>query len=535
MSDATAVHDMVFLRRALTINPDELATLMKIAAATRCDPALCMKFHHWAVAVDGAQTSLLLLQTARVTMDANGIEAGTKFIGMAIAKGGVNRKTAVQVIRLMKRDSSNVGTLRAIKSLTILYPNLWEMVSAVASATYESGDYERAIQWISHALSIKIGDAENYLRLGYIHEGMNNRSAALESYMKAVRITGIGGEAINFLSGWHARSGNTAEAIRLTYQRERALGKAITPSQFQTILLKDNQLEPFIRFDQHEIALGIHHLVSLGRIASNHRLTIACNSRLHAMVEKAFPNWCFVAADGFTDAPVVAHGALPHIIKELGATTRDAKPIRWPSSEARLKNHDVLTVGVTWRSSLRLNPKSFGANPQELRLDLLRQLSGDFDAQTSIWRKIVPLSAFQPIFDDPRLQLISIQYGVSEEEKRLLNDTFGDKFGFLDVDFAGNFSDIAAKVQELDAVVAIPNSHAHLAAALGVPTHVLMHETPVPVWATYPKDPVYQDVTLHLKPLRKGPDGRFFSHYSGDWSETINRVRQTILKDFGLS
>jgi hypothetical protein len=252
------------------------------------------------------------------------------------------------------------------------------------------------------------------------------------------------------------------------------------------------------------------------------------------MLKKAFPNWCFVEADAFTEAPVVAHDALPHIVNELEAGRRDAKPLRREGLEPRPKNQNVLTVGITWRSSLRLNPETFAANPQELRLDLVRQLGGDFDAQASIWRKIVPLSAFRPFFDDSRFQLISIQYGVSEEEKRLLNDTFGDKIRFLDVDFAADFSEVAAKVQELDAVVAIPNSHAHLAAALGVSTHVLMHETPVPVWASYANDPIYQDVTLHRKPVQKGPDGRFFFHYCGDWRETVDRVRQTILKDFGL-
>lgn len=523
------------LREALTAAPDSLSNLLALGEKERRDNQLCMKLHQWAVAVEGGRHTLLLLQTARVTMDTISIDAGARYVVMAIARDGVSREIAIQVLDVMRRDPSGGDrVLKVFKCLTLLYPDVCDAVSALAAAVYETGHFDRARKWIARALALNIGDIENRLRLGYIYESLNERPAALETYTVAARMAQGAASTIDFLSGWYARGGDGVEASRLLYERARRSGHAVEPGEFKAMLLSDSAAEPFIRFEHGEIALCIHHLANLGRIAGDRPLSIACNPRLHGFLSQSFPQWRFVASQADLNVKAVAHEAVPHLVESLGGNSGPATSLKPSWSKSTLGENGTLSVGITWRSSLRLSPQSFGADPKTVREDLSRQLCGNFDARRSLWRKIVPLSAFQPFLDDPRFKLVSIQYGVSEVEKQLISEAFSGAIRHLDVDFAGDFDAIASAVCSLDAVVAIPNSHAHLAAALGMPTHVLLHETPVPLWADTVGTRVYRKVTTHQKPLRQEADGRSMFHYSGRWLETVDAARRAILKQAGF-
>ena len=64
-----------------------------------------------------------------------------------------------------------------------------------------------------------------------------------------------------------------------------------------------------------------------------------------------------------------------------------------------------------------------------------------------------------------------------------------------------NFSDTAALCSTLDAVISVDTSTAHLAASVGIQTHVLLRDCADWRWfQNRPDTPWYDSMTLHRKP-----------------------------------
>jgi hypothetical protein len=107
------------------------------------------------------------------------------------------------------------------------------------------------------------------------------------------------------------------------------------------------------------------------------------------------------------------------------------------------------------------------------------------------------LALFEPLARIPGVQLISLQRGFGSEQ---LDDRprnfpliqFGDQ-----LDQGGAFTDSAAIVRNLDLVITVDSSIAHVAGALGVPTWVVIHRTPDWRWLLDRTDsPWYPSVRL---------------------------------------
>ena len=109
----------------------------------------------------------------------------------------------------------------------------------------------------------------------------------------------------------------------------------------------------------------------------------------------------------------------------------------------------------------------------------------------------VPISLFEPLSRIPGVQLISLQKGHGSEQLQERPNRFslvrlGEK-----LDYAGAFTDTAAILQNLDLVVTIDSSIAHLGGALGVPTWIVLHRTPDWRWMLDRSDsPWYPSVRL---------------------------------------
>jgi hypothetical protein len=338
--------------------------------------------------------------------------------------------------------------------------------------------------------------------------------------------------AREFLAAWMGRNGRCGEARRIAQKRTSSSVEAPTPAVFQKMLDHEDVGRPFIRFEDSEIAHTIHHIVSLGRININSKLTIACNQRLHCILKRTFKNWEIINADALPSGPEVYSEAIPYIVEQLNGSGQVGPSIKAAVTRELQTSKSPIRVGITWRSSLRLDPSSFLASKASVREDLMRQMSPRFDARGGMWRKMVPLGAFQPFFDDRRFHITSVQYGISQEEQKIIRTVLKDRIHFTDNDFLDDFDDIAEVLSGLHAVVSVPNSHAHMAAALGISTHVLLHEVPVQLWECCAQDGVYRDLTLHRKPVVRDPSAQYSFQYSGDWRGTVDAARCSILKSW---
>ena len=84
-----------------------------------------------------------------------------------------------------------------------------------------------------------------------------------------------------------------------------------------------------------------------------------------------------------------------------------------------------------------------------------------------------------------------------------------------------DFSETAAILQELDLMITVDTSVAHLSGALGRPTWVLLHHEPDWRWMMDRKDsPWYPSVRLFRQPSR------------GRWDIVVDRLREALLQEF---
>ncbi|KXU82615.1 hypothetical protein CI15_34455 [Paraburkholderia monticola] len=136
-------------------------------------------------------------------------------------------------------------------------------------------------------------------------------------------------------------------------------------------------------------------------------------------------------------------------------------------------------------------------------------------------RSLPSLAALAPLWDVPGLNFVSLQKGQGEDEAR--NPPLAQPL----LDLGGrvsDFADSAAIVAQLDLVICVDTSIAHLAASLGKPCWVMLPERDVDWrWMHQRDDSPWYPHTLRL--FRRGP--------GEDWANSVERVQQACLEQFG--
>lgn len=129
-------------------------------------------------------------------------------------------------------------------------------------------------------------------------------------------------------------------------------------------------------------------------------------------------------------------------------------------------------------------------------------------------KRTIPLARWEPILTLPGIRGVDLQYGDTVEERAGVERRSGVRVAH--VDDVDNFSDIdglAALITACDLVVTIDNTTAHLAAALGTPTFVLLPFAPDWRWQRDREDsPWYPEARLFRQPRLD------------DWDSVLERV-----------
>ena len=128
-------------------------------------------------------------------------------------------------------------------------------------------------------------------------------------------------------------------------------------------------------------------------------------------------------------------------------------------------------------------------------------------------RRSVPLEAFLPFCAIPRIKLVDLQYGDTEQERPAFAEKGGSIFHDSEVDQLASIKAFAEQIMGCDLVVTIDNSTVHVAGALGKPTWLLLHTTANWRWLKERDDsPWYPTVRLYRQ------DG------TGAWPPVIERM-----------
>lgn len=134
--------------------------------------------------------------------------------------------------------------------------------------------------------------------------------------------------------------------------------------------------------------------------------------------------------------------------------------------------------------------------------------------RTAVAAKSVQLQQFMPLLTMENITVYNLQKITGEEQIQAVNAC--PSFVSFDKDFDqsnGRFMDTAAVIKNLDLMITIDTSMAHLAAGLGITTWVLLPEPADWRWMTHRSDtPWYPNMRLFRQPI------------AGDWDSVIQKI-----------
>lgn len=251
---------------------------------------------------------------------------------------------------------------------------------------------------------------------------------------------------------------------------------------------------------------GLSDALQFGRLAERvpaMRVIYRCPAEIHRLLKGS--HWTIDIipdSDRMPEADFqVSLLSLPH----LTGLTIDDLPGRVPYLRAdptelskwRRRLGDGVRIGISWQGGSRFH--------------------GD-------GKREIPLTAFQPFCDLPRVQLYSLQKGEGREQLAQSGLPVEDLDQELD-EGPDAFLDTAAAITELTMVITVDNTIAHLAGALGKPVWCcLPHGLPEWRWQASGRDtPWYPTMDL------------FHCEQPGDWQglmKTLARRLQTMMGGF---
>ena len=216
------------------------------------------------------------------------------------------------------------------------------------------------------------------------------------------------------------------------------------------------------------------------------RLTFACQEPLLSLIKNSFPQIDVVAGDeSATDFDV--HLPLLSLGDRLGLHTKpdfQSGPYLKSDKHAALPDNGKPKVGVAW-----------AGNPNH-KSDVSRS---------------IPWEQFKTVVELDGIDFYNLQVGPRASD-------CGDRLISLKNRIA-DFSDTAAIVSQLDLVITVDTAVAHLAAALGKPTWILIAALPDWRWMMERDDsPWYPSVTLFRATLQTG------------WDTTLVELKKRLLR-----
>jgi tetratricopeptide (TPR) repeat protein len=354
------------------------------------------------------------------------------------------------------------------------------------------------------ALALRPGLAETHVNLGNVLRAMGDVDGALAEYRLALQCNPDLAEASvaesaarllqgNFAAGWpnfelrwHTRDYDTPMR---TYPQPLWNGEPLASGRL--FIWGEQGVGDEIMF-----AGLLPDLIETGV-----PLAIDCAPRLAPLFARSFPGLPVVSGCDPASQPeleIAAHlpsGSLPRFLRNnqaafaavkspyLVADTTERNRFRSQYDDGRL------LIGVAWHTR-----------------------------NTNSGRKrSLALSTLAPLFDNPRMKWMSLQYGDHAELEAQGQAAGVPLLVDRTVDQLDNIDRFASQVAAMDMVIAIDNSAAHLAAALGLPTWLLLPCAPDWRWLLQTeRSPWYPTMRIFRQPQL------------GDWSSVVRQVHTAL-------
>ncbi|WP_448561159.1 tetratricopeptide repeat protein [Trichothermofontia sp.] len=343
------------------------------------------------------------------------------------------------------------------QTLIRLQPNSAIAHFNLGNAYHDRGDLAAAIAAFRQSLALE-PSAGTYINLGLSLYDAGDPAGAIAAYEQALRLDPQSGHAHTNLGmallmegdwqrGWQEWRWKAEQVLLPTIPTPHWDGSS--DLRGKTLLFHTEggfgDTLQFIRYANLLANQGV-------------KLGLVCPPPLHRLLQ-AMPALDWVVAPNAPYPPVDAHALLLSLPKYLG-TTLETIPATIPYLSAPTTQPVLsaapgtrLKVGITWAS---------GAY-QGAFLQRFQQ------------RKTCPLAVFADLFSVPDISFYSLQVGQDAQALADLRQAqgLGDRLQDLRPQIC-DFADTAAWIEQLDLVISVDTSVAHLAGALGKPTWVLL-------------------------------------------------------------
>jgi len=404
------------------------------------------------------------------------------------------------------QTGDNAAAAELIRKAIAIHKTAASYYSNLGNVVQADGRLDEAEACYRQALELKPDQAEVYLNLGHVLKARGDVDAGLACYRRALALKPALAEA------------RAAEAMALLLQGDFAAGWPHFESRWQTQdydTQQRNYPQPLWRGERLSGRLLIWGEQGVGDeimfaglvpdvVQAGQRCVLDCDPRLKPLFARSFPDVDVVSGfgpDRDSELDIAAHlpsGSLPGLFRatreSFAATTSPyliADPIE--REKFRAKYHDGrLLVGIAWHTRNRKSGRV----------------------------RSIELSMFAPLFSLSGIQWVSLQYGDHDDLQRQANATRAPLLFDREVDQFTDIDGFAAQVAAMDLVVTIDNSTAHLAAALGVPTWLLLPFAPDWRWL------VSGDVSPWYPTMRLFRQDRI-----GDWHSVLQRVESALTTD----
>ncbi|MBS1258709.1 MAG: Cell division coordinator CpoB [Candidatus Scalindua arabica] len=400
-----------------------------------------------------------------------------------------------------------------------LNPNHAEVHNNIGTFLMELGKPDEAIESYEKAITLEPDHAEAHNNLGAAFQEQGKFNEAIPYYKKAISLKPDYAEAHmnrsfvllltgNLEEGWPEYEWrlHTKDRVPRSFQQPLWDG---TPLDGRSILVHAEQgigdTIQFVRYLPMVQAKGGHVIFecqkNLFRLLEN-------SEGLNDIIQKASTseeNSYFDVQVPLLSLPGIFGTTLENIPSKVPYIKVDPEPVKqW---NARIENNDDFKIGIVWAGS----PDHKNDRNRSCRLEDFSQLA-----------------------EIPGLSFYSVQKGVASQEA--LTPPAGMKIINL-ANELNDFTDTAALILNLDLVISVDTSVAHLAGAIGIPVWNLLPFAPEWRWQlNRAVSPWYPRPNARLPFVGQGLAGRagmrlFRQSQPNDWTGVFKQVKKALISE----
>lgn len=495
-----------YYRKATDINPDYLPVLNNLANLLKEEGKLddSVIYYKKAISLDPGIAETYF-NFGNALKDLGRLDDAVEQYGTAIALRPDFAEVYSNLGNILKKKDRYDEAVEKYSKALCLKPDFAEAFNNLSDTYRVLGRFNEAVELCKKAIELKPDFKYAYVNLGNIYLDQGDFSSSIEQYERAIEIIPDYADAHFNLGlvllmkgelekgwkeyGWRFKSSEIAGQIGY-----RDLGIPEwdgSPLEGRTILIKSEQGMG----DQIQFARYIPLVKKMGgKIAFEcHRELIPLFNEyegIDVLIEKPFdketPDIPDVAVQ-LLNLPSIFNTTADTIIADVPYLKAESGKVNeWKS---RL-NSALLKVGIVWAG----NSNHKNDRNRSCKID-------DFTMLLSI----------------PGVELLSLQKGnVREEDIQKLSDM---KIRDLSNEL-NDFSDTASIIENLDLVITVDTSVAHLAGAMGKPVWTLLPYIPDWRWMLDGDDtPWYPTMKLYRQKKH------------GDWEDVFNRVASDLINN----